>query len=140
MSTEPAQVNETDVPVITLAGKQWPVPLLAPRQNRKVVPLLVSVGLITDARSISEELYGKLLDIVYLALSRAHPNLARDEFDDMPIQTMELVNAIPTIAEQTGMLKAGEPGELQGSRQTGTTSSPTSPVPQAGNGITAKMP
>ena len=38
------KTNEaSDAPVITLAGRAWLVPKLAPRQNRIVVPALVEL-------------------------------------------------------------------------------------------------
>src|SRR5205814_5465994 len=61
-------------PLIVIAGTQWRVPLLAPRQNRIVVPALLALGAQPQAR------YDLLLDLVFAALTRAHPQLARDDF------------------------------------------------------------
>ena len=84
---------------IILAGRNWRVPILAPRQNRVVLPGLLALG------SDPAEDYDTLCDVVFAALSRAHPELDRDEFDDLPIATYELLDALPTIAKQTGFLK-----------------------------------
>lgn len=83
---------------ITIAGRLWPVPLLAPRQNRIVVPALIEL----DARP--EGHYDRLLDIVFVALTRAHPAITRADFEDWPIAYDELINALPIIARQTGFV------------------------------------
>ncbi|HEY5046933.1 MAG TPA: hypothetical protein VII49_02805 [Rhizomicrobium sp.] len=85
------------VPTIVVAGTQWPVPLLAPRQNRIVVPLLIEGR--TD--------YAALLEIVFAGLTRAHPQVSRGPFEEWPIPLYELQNALPVIARQTGLLKPG---------------------------------
>lgn len=95
-------------PVITIAGRAWRVPLLAPRQNRIVVPALLRMGANPGAQ------YDDLLGMVFAALTRAN-DLAREEFDDMPIPTWELTAAVPIVAQQTGMLsksakKTSSPG------------------------------
>jgi hypothetical protein len=87
-------------PVIIIAGRGWPVPLLAPRQNRVVVPALMRLG------EQPAQHYEDLLEAVFAALTRAQPMLDRAEFEDWPIATWELVEAIPVIAIQTGLLKA----------------------------------
>src|SRR5438270_7687216 len=84
---------------IIIAGTEWPVPLLAPRQNRIVVPALMALGGEPHAQ------YDRLLDIVFAALTRAHASLARDEFENWPIATHELLAALPVIAKQTGLLR-----------------------------------
>lgn len=90
----------TGDPTIAIAGKRWRVPLLAPRQNRVVLPALVNLG----ARP--EEQYGALLDIAFAALTRAHSWLDRAQFEGWPIPTYELIGALPVIATQTGLMKA----------------------------------
>jgi hypothetical protein len=87
-------------PTITIAGRAWPVPLLAPRQNRVVLPGLMRLG------KEPAEQYETLLDIVFAALTRAHPSITREEFEDWPIATWELVESIPVIAKQTGLLRS----------------------------------
>lgn len=87
-------------PGILIAGREWPVPLLAPRQNRIVVPALLSIG-----KDATRE-YELLLDIVFAALTRAHPDLNRDDFEDWPLPLCELREAVPVIARQTGLLKS----------------------------------
>jgi hypothetical protein len=73
---------------------------LAPRQNRVVIAGLIALGRRPEAQ------YDTLLDIVFAALTRAHPALTREEFDDWPIAAWELLDALPVIAKQTGFLRS----------------------------------
>jgi len=87
-------------PAIVIAGRSWHVPLFAPRQNRIVVPALLRLA------ACPEEQYNLLLDIVFAALTRGHPEIVRDDFEDWPISIHELFDALPVIAEQTGLLRS----------------------------------
>jgi hypothetical protein len=128
-------ISQSDLdaaPKLTLAGKEWPVPLLVPRQQRIVIPKLMAlmktlaVGGVIDAASISTEQYDELIDVVFHGVVRGSPTVTREAFIDEPITLMELIKAIDVIAAQTGMMKKKEPapGEvLAGSSQTGTASS-----------------
>ncbi len=90
----------TNDPTITIAGREWRIPPLAPRQNRVVLPGLMRLG------KEPAERYETLLDIVFAALTRARPSITREEFEDWPIATWELVESIPVIAKQTGLLRS----------------------------------
>src|SRR5262247_3158959 len=145
------RAKDGSTPCIHLAGKYWPIPLLAPRQNRVVVPavskvtkrmreiaeaklgnldaddkaaLIEALGSdsalrkriwqITDfsfelAHELEPAFYDNVADAVFWALTRAHPQLTRAQFDEMPIGTLELIDAIGTVAQQTGMMKRGDP-------------------------------
>jgi hypothetical protein len=50
-----------------------------------------------------------LADAAFWALKRAHPQMARDEFDDMPIAMLDMIDAVGTIAQQTGMMRKTDP-------------------------------
>lgn len=145
-------------PTVTLAGKDWPVPMLAPRQNRHVVPAIIKLGPkfanLGNLKTVSsvyarvdEDVYGALLDACFWALRRAHPAMERDEFEDMPVTTNELMLALPVIAQQTGMIKkataaeAAAAGEGIGAKSplTGIESLPGSSPAQDGPGTIAKM-
>jgi hypothetical protein len=122
----------TAVPTITLAGRAWAVPKLAPRQNRIVVPaLLVLIPKILAARDqadaadergsfaglaryLDTQSYDTLATLVFTALTRARPDLAREDFDDMAIDTFELIAAVRTIALQAGLLNVPPPREAWG--------------------------
>jgi hypothetical protein len=112
-------------PVITLAGKEYPVPMLALKQNRVVVPACMRLrGL--KPLEISQEQFDDLIDITFLGAQRGTPGLNKVDFMEMPIKTAELLMAFPVIMQQTGMFKAKEgvsdTGEAPkaGNSQTGT--------------------
>ena len=163
-------------PCIWLNGRNWPIPLLAPRQNRIVVPaiakitkrmrdiaeqklgsldaqekaeLIAALGSETELRKrlwrvtdfsfeiiagLEAEFFDLVSDALYWSLTRAHPALTRQQFDDMPIGMIEMVDAVGIIAQQTGMMRRTEDtagplatGEQPSpSSQTLTSSSPTS--------------
>lgn len=133
---------------VTLAGKEWPIPRLGTRQNRIVVggcmrlfkrlmPVLkmleqldadkrqgtesVPLETLISTLDISTEDYDLLGDVTYTALTRAHPLLQREQFLDLDITLMELLMALPIIAQASGFLKKAEPGEQPAKNsQTGT--------------------
>lgn len=110
-------------PAITLAGREWALPKLAPRQNRIVVPgLLELVPKILKARDEADKAgekgsfaalaryldtagYDTLANIVFTALTRANPSLSREDFDDMAIDTFELVAAVVPVARAAGLIR-----------------------------------
>lgn len=115
--------------MIRLAGKDWPIPLLAPRQNRIIIPKLLALfkKMITQlppgyqpgdrvsldfiaSIEITTEQFDDMTEVVWLALTRAHPRLGRDEFLDWPVPTAELSAALMVVLKQTGHLKLG-PGD-----------------------------
>jgi hypothetical protein len=118
-----ASGSNSPVPVIVIAGKEWHVPLLSPKQNRIIVPALLDVvpriiqmGAPADPSKQTGEpvrldtpTYDRLTDIVFHALTRAHPELTRADFDDMAIDTAELFAAVNVIARQAGLLKPVDP-------------------------------
>jgi len=121
-------------PRVTLADKQYPVPLLVPRQQRIVIPKLLALmrsmainGKI-DPTNLTTDQFDDLLDLVYVALTRGTPDLKREDFMEMPTTLLELIDAMNVIAEQTGMMKRGASsvasGEALAGNLTGTTSLP----------------
>ncbi len=108
------------VPMIVLAGREWPIPRLAPKQNRIVAPALLELiprilrardefaagdgSFAQMARYLDTASFDRLCDIAFVALTRAAPALSRAEFDDMPIDTLELIAAVRVIARQAGLL------------------------------------
>ena len=105
-------IDTDGAPKIKLAGKEWPVPLLAAKQNKIIDPLIMKLIPIFAAwkedkgralSQVAEEQYESLQIICYTALKRANPQLTRDEFDDLPISLHEMIEAFPVIAEQTGL-------------------------------------
>jgi hypothetical protein len=53
--------------------------------------------------ALEPQFYDYIADAAYWALTRAHPQLTRPAFEEMPIGTLEMIDAIGTIAQQTGM-------------------------------------
>lgn len=135
-------------PKILVAGREWSIPKLAPKQARHVVPALMGMlplvarvqaaattggdgtqidsGRIMDAMAgIDEETFRKLETAVFWALRRGYPQLGQGEFEEMPMDLFEMLNALPVIMRQTGFIKqrsGSDPaGEVQAIDQsTGT--------------------
>lgn len=128
------QPNETlldsqSTPRVTLAGKAWPVPKLGIAQNIVVGPIVArrmkQLATISGAASLdvlSEDMIQDLAMAAFQALRRGHGDLRRAEFDEMPIDIMELVTALPVIAQQTGLYRAAKAGESAPLAQTAATS------------------
>lgn len=111
-------------PTVSLAGFEWPIPLMAPRQNRVIIPEILSIApkvakfapilqgqtldleeSIAIMSAMDTSLLDSITNIVYTALTRAHPMLTREEFDEWPLPLSEQLKAIDVIAKQTGMMK-----------------------------------
>jgi len=122
-----------DTPAILLAGRAWPVPRLAPKQNRIVVPALLELipkilrardeataagelgSFAQVARYLDTAAYDRLMEIAFTALTRAHPDLCRADFDDMAMDTFELIAAVRVVALQAGLTRRnGEADERRG--------------------------
>lgn len=121
-------LQDKSIPTIKVGGLEWPVPFLAPRQNRVIVPGLMKLGENLDVRQMNQEQYDTVVSFVYIAMTRAHPALTKEEFDDMAFPLEDMMQALQTIGLQTGMLKKSvgseqpETGEAKaGESQTGTT-------------------
>jgi len=96
-----------ETPTVTWNGAEWPVPLLAPKQNRHVLPAVMrSKVTIADMKTakLSEEQFDDLLGIVYWGLKRAHPTLTREQFDDVPFSMNDVMKASEVVARQTGAM------------------------------------
>ncbi len=107
-------------PVVTLAGREWFVPVLAMRQARVVVPALMRLmPVLRDMQSgepaamarLSSEDYDAIIAVVHSALTRAYPDLSREAFLDLPASTPELVAALGVVTRQTGFFKPADAAE-----------------------------
>jgi hypothetical protein len=122
MSTHPNKalldrINQP--PCITAAGEEWPIPKLAPKQNQTVVPIILALWpkmlAIREAKDKMAKLFElmegdnlKLMyDCVFLAIQRGHPDLTREEFDEMEVGVLEAFESLYPIAQQTGLIKIG---------------------------------
>ena len=107
---------------IALAGREWSLPVLAVRQNRVVVPLLLELvpamaeayrtarsdGAAIDRLALLKALaprYEAMCTVCFTALTRANPDFARAEFDELPIDTEDLIAAMVPIARAAGVLR-----------------------------------
>lgn len=114
--------------IVTLAGVEWFVPLLAMRQNRVVVPRMLKVlPLIDAARDLDSDAYidvfnEETLDmfthIVHAALTRAY-DLTLDAFLDLPITPREMMAAMPVIVKATGFFRENPEGVKTGDPPSG---------------------
>lgn len=95
-------------PCIILGGERYPIPPLAPKQNRVAVPVIksfISRGLKESEEFLSgldEAGMDDLIKIVFTALSAGH-NITMPEFESMPMATIEMTRAVDTIMQQTGI-------------------------------------
>lgn len=114
-----------DNPVVTLAGKQYPVPPLVPKQQRVVIPVLMKIAASFrksegrfDLSLVTTEFYDDILGCVYWGAVWPNDKQApRSVMDEMPTSLNELMAAINVIREQTGLFRpaaeAATPGESQ---------------------------
>jgi hypothetical protein len=58
---------------------------------------------------MTDEVFEALTTAVFWALRRAHPQLTFDEFEELPIGMIELINCVGIIADQTGMMRKADP-------------------------------
>lgn len=111
------------VPHVTLAGQQWPIPLLAPRQNRLVIPTVVKLsekfGAGFNYNEFDEATVDDLCKVVYTGLTRAHPALKWEDFMDWPISMTDLLAAFMVVSMQTGLSGGATAAGAEGSEAVG---------------------
>jgi hypothetical protein len=130
--TEPNKelLSDERIPTATLAGQKWPVPKMAIRQCEVVVPLIVKrmADVAGGPAGLTAEVIHDLATVVFWGLERGHKGLTREEFDEMPIDLTDLIDAMLVVSRQTGLLKPGKL-EVNGTSPLGQTvplaSSPT---------------
>jgi hypothetical protein len=132
-------LDDERVPRVTLAGQQWPIPKMAPRQNEIIVPLILDHEEAVFAAAAQDEggkvtfrptteMIHRMNTIVFHALQRGHRELTREEFDDMPIGLVEALDSIRTISRQTGSFRervATDPPLANGGTTSAAVASPT---------------
>jgi hypothetical protein len=98
---------------VRLGGCDW---LIAPLSLRQIlaiadyVPKLSAIGM----DNLSGERLAPLAEVLWHGLRRAHPQLTREEFFDLPITIAELVAALPVVIEQAGGKRVdAAPGESE---------------------------
>jgi len=114
MSLTPQEIEAA--PKITLGGKEYPIPLLVPRQQRVVIPRLlqlfkdVSAGGQISMTNLDTAKFNDIYEIVHTAITRAQPEMKFEEFLDLDAAPSELIASLNTIARQTGLIKQAAPG------------------------------
>jgi len=117
MPTEPNKklLGDPRVPRITIDDVDWPVAKLAPAQLEVVAPLIdPTLKALKSSGSVTKEIIHDLGTIVHVALTRGHPDLTRDEFDQMPIGLMDLLDSVQVVSRQCGLFRPVKPNEVNG--------------------------
>lgn len=121
------------VPSITikLAGADYPIPKLAPRQLRIIMPaatrllkelgpiMMVAMGAreapenidpvaMLEGLEVTEKMFDDLIDVLWPAIAKGSPGFTREIMLDLDTGVQELLMALPTILKQTGIM-TGEP-------------------------------
>lgn len=89
------------VKTVRLAGRDFVVAPLTLRAVLGLAEAMPKLSGITAANFASAHV-SALGDAVWHGLRRTYPNLAREEFFDLPISVVELVAAFPVIVAQAG--------------------------------------
>jgi hypothetical protein len=126
-------IAETELANLTPEQRIALVGELPPGSNADAA-LRTKIWEITDfpplmAHQMTDEVFDAITGAVFGALKRAHPEMSRDEFDDMPIPLLELIDAIGIIAQQTGMM-----------RKVSTTDSSADPLASPGSSRSPSYP
>jgi hypothetical protein len=133
------KLNYAGAPTVTLGREEFFIPVLALRQARIVVPGIMK--LMPRLNEIQRELAGGnqagallafedvdlMIDVVHAALTRAYPQMTRDDLLDREASFAQLVVSISVIARQTGLFAAATPGEQQGETAAPPISTESSP-------------
>ena len=104
----------TETPVINLAGADYSVPKLVPKQLKWVVPALMQSGAaMIDVKSITTDTFVKLLTIIYWGIiwpndpnrNDLTKNIKFDVLEEMDIGVEEIMDAVRVVQQQTGLYK-----------------------------------
>jgi len=129
--TEPASFDPKRTPPIAWNAKQWPIPPLVADQLDMVWDDIIELTKVLFAQDkdakrqegeeadatalrrgmqvvnkryeLTREQYGKLCDVVYYGLTRAHPGLTREEFRAVPATSLEMLSAFFVVRRQSGI-------------------------------------
>jgi len=124
------KVDSSDARAVHLGGREFTVLPLTLRQIIAIADFVPKLSGLT-AENLSSERLQPLAEVLWHGLRRAHPQMTRDEFFDLPITVAEMVRALPVVVEQAGGKKADTAaGEVQATsvstQPTGESSSPNS--------------
>lgn len=115
-------ISDPDAPTVTLGGRSFSIPQLAPRQMRHIRSQLMELNArlsayATEGRpgaltNLSNDDYESLmLKVVWRALTRAS-DITYEDFTDLPFTEGELSDAWVTVRDQSGLfvIKIGQEG------------------------------
>jgi hypothetical protein len=92
-------------PTITLAGQPYPIPMLAIAQIREIDWRIIRSGsALADRTKLTQQARDDFYDIVYAAVTKATP-MTREAFDGLGATLIDVMNAMPTIINQTNLFK-----------------------------------
>lgn len=129
---------------IALGGKHWSIPPLKWKVVKAIEPHMLNLYKEAKAAEIElelkEDFLDKLASLVFKVVQCADPDdgdpppANRDEFDDLPFNSRQLLSLIPTVGQACGLAKAkpNGSGESDEGKQTGTVSSLTPVLRQDG--------
>lgn len=123
----------TDKKSITLGARSFDVPALPLRLNMKAYPLCrkLSGGSLIQRIAASggsldctEEEMSDLVDLAFIGATAADSSIGREDFESLPVQPRELIDAFFAMRYQTGGWMPAPPqeegsdtGEAQGARK-----------------------
>jgi hypothetical protein len=106
---------------VTIGGREFPVPPLAIKDLRVIVPNVVHLqkSALNGTALLGGDDFGLLIDTVFSGVAAGSPGFKREDFDALPATPRELIAALTVVAEQTGM--SAEPGEQRAGEDQATT-------------------
>jgi hypothetical protein len=118
MNPDP-KVDCARAPIVELGGCEFFIPALALRQARIVVPGLLKLmprlnaiqariasGDPLGAALLEQDDVELMIDVVHSGLTRAYPDMSREDILDLQAGFAELIAALAVIAKQTGLFAA----------------------------------
>jgi hypothetical protein len=119
VATEPNPAHLNDgTPTVSLGGVLWPIPKLAIRQLRRLQGKLdpvIDVVFRAPQKGFDEltpDQFDDMAFIIFVGLTRAHPMLTVEEFENMSIDWREMWQALAVVwVQATAPPRDRSPGE-----------------------------
>ena len=125
--------DSTD-PVVKLAGKDYPVPRLVPKQQRIIIPALMRLGAAIkllpplpgsdkprgqfDTDKLTTDFYDQMLLAVYWGAVWPNDRSSNPSImDNIPVTWPEIMDAMNVLREQTGFYGPAPEGATPGESQ-----------------------
>jgi hypothetical protein len=112
---------------LSLGGRTWTIAPLSWRKCKEVEPLLfaffrAAANAGADVILMDRAVLNGLADAAFIAISAAEPTVTRDQFDDLPFASRDLLMITPVIARAVGMEPVAARGAAEplGELATGT--------------------